>query len=102
MKLVVITGAIHFDEQIEKILDKSGVGIYSRSNISGHRKGEESDLSESWFAVSNGYQDSVMFFAFTPKENAKQVMDTVNAFNETLTSNSPIRVFILSVDNHNL
>ncbi len=101
MKLIVITGAIFFDEEIAKILDKSDVAIYSRSNISGHKKKGEVNLSENWFAGGNGYQESVMFFAFTELAIVEKVMAAVNKFNETLESESPLRAFVLAVENHN-
>ena len=101
MKLIVITGAIHFDENIKQILEKCEVPIYSRSNISGHKKKGDTDLSENWFAGENAYQESVIFFAFTEKERVEKIMETVNKFNETLSSESPVRAFVLAVENHN-
>ena len=99
--LIVITGAIFFDEEIARILDKSDVAIYSRSNISGHKKKGETDLSENWFAGGNGYQESVMFFAFTSPNIVDKVMAAVVAFNSTLDSKSPLRAFVLGVEKHN-
>ena len=101
MKLLVITGAIIFDEEIAKILDQSNISIYSRSDISGHKKKGTVDLSDNWFASSNGYQQSVMFFAFTDLERVEDVMKRVNIFNENLDSASPLRAFVLKVENHN-
>jgi hypothetical protein len=101
MKLIVITGAIFFDEEIAKILDNSGVAIYSRSNIAGHKKKGEVDLSENWFATGNGYQESVMFFAFTDAAIVDRVMAAVDKYNETLDSESPLRAFVLAVEKHN-
>ena len=101
MKLIVITGAVHFDEKIKEMLEKSDVGIYSRSDISGHKKGGDSNLSENWFAGSDGYQESVIFFAFTEKEKVEKMVETVNKFNSTLSSESPVRTFVLAVESHN-
>lgn len=101
MKLIVITGAIHFEEEIKKILDKSEASIYSRSDISGHKKKTDVDLRENWFAGSNGYQQSVMFFAFTQKEIIDNLITAVNKFNEKVESDSPLRAFVLAVESHN-
>lgn len=101
MKLIVITGALFFDEEIAKILDKSDVAIYSRTNISGHKKKGEVNLSENWFAGGNGYQESVMFFAFTDPAIVDKVLAAVDNFNGTLDSESPLRAFVLGVEKHN-
>lgn len=101
MKLIVITGAVYFDKDISKILDKSDVAIYSSSNISGHKKKGDTDLRENWFAGSNGSQESVMFFAFIENGLVEKVMKAINDFNESLDSESPLRVFVLTVESHN-
>ena len=101
MKLIVVVGPNSFDKEIRNIFEESGIQNYSRSDISGHREEEDSNLSENWFAISNGYQKSIIFFSFTEKENAKKVLKAANVFNDTLTSKSRLRAFILSVEDHN-
>ena len=101
MKLIVVTGAIHFDKDIEKIFEAADIEVFSRSAISGHNKNEENDLSANWFAVSNEYQNSTILFSFTEKEKAERVLELVNRFNESIPSKSRVRAFIMSVENHN-
>lgn len=101
MKLLVIIGAADFENDIKKMLEKAGVPIFSRVEISGHRNNPEEDLSQNWFAVSNGYQESVLFFSFTHQETAKAAMVLVEEFNHSITSSSRIKSFMLAVEAHN-
>lgn len=100
MKLLVITGSVHFDEQIEEILKEAGLNVYSRSDISGRKENQNRNLSDNWFALANAYQDSVMFFAFTQKEKIAGALQAVEDYNETIASESRIRAFVLAVENH--
>ncbi len=101
MKLIVVTGAIHFDKDVEKIFENANIPVFSRAAISGHNKNEENDISGNWFAVSNGYQNSIVFFSFTEKDKAEKVLELVNTFNDSIPSKSRVRAFIMSVENHN-
>ncbi len=102
MKLVVLTGTQYFDKDIAKLLKEAGVVAYSRSDISGYKEVDTSQSISNWFASSRDYVESVMFFAFTPEEQARQVMTMVNAFNKKIENDSPVRAFLLCVDSHNL
>ncbi len=65
MKLVIVVGANHFDEDIVKILKEANVSIYSKSNITGHRENNDKNIGENWFASSNFMEESVLYFSFT-------------------------------------
>ncbi len=100
MKLIVVTGAIHFDKDIEKILDNANIKIYSRSIIGGHSKNTGNNISDNWFAMSNHYQDSVAFFSFTEEKKAQTALEAAASFNHSIPSKSRIRAFILGVENN--
>lgn len=101
MKLIIVVGPNSFDGEIKNIFEESEIQIYSRSDITGHSNKGDYNLSENWFAISNGYQKSIVFFSFTEEEKAKKVLEAANLFNGTLKSKSQLRAFIMSVEDHN-
>lgn len=100
MKLIVVVGPSSFDKEIKSIFEKSEINKYSRTDISGHSENEESDISRNWFAISNEYQKSIIFFSFTKEDKAKKVLEASKSFNDSITSKSRIRAFIMPVENH--
>ncbi len=100
MKLLIIVGASFFEKEIKGILDSADISVYSQTNIMGHSDNKNEDLLENWFAVSNEYQKSVMFFSFTGSAKAQKVLERTEEYNATIDSKSRLRAFILSVENH--
>ena len=101
MKLLVVVGVNHFNKEIKRILDESGISIYSQTNIVGHNEMVEENLSANWFASTSEFQKSVLYFSFTGSAKAESVLKLVNKQNETIDSTSRIRAFIMPVETHN-
>ncbi|MCB0503237.1 MAG: hypothetical protein KDD32_11175 [Bacteroidetes bacterium] len=102
MKFLVITNSVHFDKDVKHLLEQADVKVYSQMNINGHSEVDQENLRDNWFAVSNQYDKSSVFFSFTEDEKANKVIQLSSEFNQTSDSKSKIRAFIMSVDNHNL
>lgn len=100
MKLLAIIGSIHFEPEIKKILKKANITIYSKLKVNGHSQSEEENLVGNWFAMSEGYQKSIMFFSFTKPEYATEALKLVSEYNESIKSKSRVRAFIMPVDQH--
>jgi len=101
MKLIVTVGAIEFKEEIAKIFANAGITIYSQSRITGHNEQEDETLRSNWFAQSSDDQRSIVFFAFTSQEKAAHALKLANIYNESISSQSRIKAFIMPVEDHN-
>ena len=101
MKFLVVTNSIHFDNEVKKLLQKANVKVYSQMPINGHADVEQENLRDNWFAMSNQYDKSSVFFAFTEDEKAQKVIELTTEFNNATDSKSKIRAFVMLVENHN-
>ncbi|MCP4123985.1 MAG: hypothetical protein GY751_19735 [Bacteroidetes bacterium] len=101
MKLIVAVGAIEFKEEIARIFAEAGISIYSQSRITGHNEPEEEALRSNWFAQSSDDQRSIVFFAFTAQKKAAKALELANIYNESISSQSRIKAFIMPVEDHN-
>ncbi|MEZ5007132.1 MAG: hypothetical protein R2728_02645 [Chitinophagales bacterium] len=101
MKFLVVTNSIHFDNDVKKLLEKANVKVYSQMNINGHTESEKENLRDNWFAMSNQYDKSSVFFSFTEDEKANEVIRLTTEFNNATDSKSKIRAFVMLVENHN-
>ncbi len=101
MKLIVITASIHFEKDIKEIFKKAQIDVFSQTDVSGHNESKDDNMRNNWFAMSDGYQKSIIFFSFTENEKAEQALQFVNQFNDSIASKSRIKAFIMPVEKHN-
>lgn len=101
MKLIVTVGAVEFKDEIAKIFANAGISIYSQSRITGHNEQEDEALRSNWFAQSSDDQRSIVFFAFTAEEKTAKTLELVKIYNESISSQSRLKAFIMPVEDHN-
>lgn len=101
MKLIIITAVSQFEENIKVLLKKSGVKVFSFQEIKGFRDTSEESFESNWFASDYIENNSVLFYAFVPKENADETFKKVNEFNLTLKSKSKVHISLLDIEKSN-
>ena len=95
MKLLIITAVQEFEEQIKKILLKSGTRVFSYMPATGYKDLAE-DIEENWFGGGMHENESVVFMAFVPTESENLVYEKVQAFNDNDEFSS--RIHVATVD----
>jgi hypothetical protein len=99
MKLLIITSLKEYQEAIAKILEKSGVRVFSASDTTGFRSVTDDDLTENWFARTRDQADSVFLFSFTRSDNATRALNLIRQFNDETHTGFPVRAFVVPVEN---
>ena len=100
MKMITIVGSIHFEPDIKKVLKEAGIKIYSQTKINGYNDDDDENLRSNWFAMSEGYQKSILFFSFDIKDKTDKALKLISEFNENIKSKSRIRAFVVPVEQY--
>lgn len=101
MKLLIITAIKVFEKDVKKILKKSGINIFSYTDINGYRDLTEQAVENNWFGYEMNENESLMFYSFATKEKTDLLFQYANEFNETQKTLSKIHVVILNVEKSN-
>lgn len=98
MKLLFVTCLKEHQRDVAKILDQSGIAVFSVTETVGFKDEHEPDLLESWFASERTKFDSVFVFSFTDEQNANTALNRIAQYNETHKTGFPVRGFIVPVE----
>ncbi len=98
MKLLIITAIKESQNNIAGIFKKTGIQVFSVSEIAGFKEGTSISLTHSWFGSGGDSVDSIMLFSFTETERAEKALGLIKEFNESEQSDFPVRGFIVAVE----
>lgn len=98
MKLLILNAVAEFENEVKQILKEAGVKTFSHLEIKGYRDATEDAIETNWFGTEMNENESRLFYAFTPTENADWVCKSVNKFNEKQETLSHIHVAILTIE----
>lgn len=101
MKLIIITAIKVFENEIKKMFKKSGINIFSYTDINGFRDSTEEAVESNWFGSEMNENESLMFYSFASQEKTDLLFKYANEFNETQKTLSKIHVVILNVEKSN-
>jgi nitrogen regulatory protein PII len=102
MKLLVITAAIAFADDIKQILKKSKVVSFSFHDVTGYKNGSRKEETPLWFAGDELHEtDSVMFTVIAPESTTQLVVAELNQFNSVQEFTSKIHHALLAVEQTN-
>ena len=101
MKLLIVTAIKVFENEIKKMFKKSGINIFSYTDINGFRDLTEEAIESNWFGSEMTENESLMFYSFADKVKTDQLFEYANEFNETQKTLSKIHVVILNVEKSN-
>ncbi|MBI9042482.1 hypothetical protein [Lutibacter sp.] len=101
MKLLIITAIKVFEKEVKQMLKKSGVKVFSYTDINGFRDATEQAVESNWFGSEMNENESLMFYSFADQEKTDLLFKYANEFNETQKTLSKIHVVILNVEKSN-
>ena len=101
MKLLIITAIEEFEKEIKTILKDSGVKVFSYQKLNGFKDLSEETFKSNWFASDMNENNSLMFYAFTPKENVDKVFENIDLFNAAQKTMSNIHVALINIERSN-
>ena len=101
MKLLLITAVKEFENEIKQLLKKSAVQSFSYQNVKGFKNSSGEAMESNWFGSEMNETDSILFYAFTPKEKVDTLFELVEYFNMEQESLSHIHIAVLSIEKSN-
>jgi nitrogen regulatory protein PII len=101
MKLVLITAIAEFEQDVKKMLKEAKVKSYTYKDVKGFRDASEEGVETNWFGTEMNEIDSVVFYAFLPKQNIDALFDEVTEFNKQQKSISKVHLAVFSVEKYN-
>ena len=101
MKLLMITAIEAFEKDIKFLLKKSKITTFSYTDIKGNRDITEESVEDNWFASEMNESQSIIFYAFIPKESADELFNVVNEFNNQQRTKSKVHVVVLNIEKSN-
>ena len=101
MKLLLITAVAEFENEVKQILKKAQVKTFSYREVTGYRNTSEDAIESNWFGSEMNENESIMFYAFVPKENVDMVFSAILEFNSNQETLSHIHSAILNIEKTN-
>jgi nitrogen regulatory protein PII len=101
MKLLLITAVAEFEKEVKQILKKAQVKTFSYREVTGYRNTSEDAIESNWFGSEMNENESIMFYAFVPKENVDMVFSAISEFNSNQETLSHIHSAILNIEKTN-
>ncbi|GAA4059403.1 hypothetical protein [Flavobacterium chungnamense] len=101
MKLLLITAIAEFEKEVKQILKKAQVKTFSYQEVTGYRNTSEDAIESNWFGNEMNENESILFYAFLPKENVDLVFNLITEFNSQQETLSHIHSVILNIEKSN-
>jgi hypothetical protein len=101
MKLLLITAVAEFEKEVKQILKKAQVKTFSYREVTGYRNTSENAIESNWFGTEMNESESILFYAFIPKENVDLVFNLITEFNSQQETLSHIHSVVLSIEKTN-
>lgn len=100
MKLLLIMAIETHAKGVRKILQNSGVSIYSETDIEGFNAQQHKPDISSWFATGTYKRLSKLFFSIQDEATIADVLEAVKEYNNTNPEckNYPLHAFQLNVE----
>jgi hypothetical protein len=101
MKLLLITAVKEFENEIKQLLKKATVQSFSYQNVKGFKNSSGEAMESNWFGSEMNETDSILFYAFTPKEKVDTLFELVEYFNMEQESLSHIHIAVINIEKSN-
>lgn len=101
MKLLLITAVSEFENEVKQILKKAQVKTFSYREVTGYRNTSEDTIESNWFGAEMNENESIMFYAFVPKEHVDLLFSLIAEFNSQQETLSHIHSAILNIEKSN-
>ena len=100
MKLLIVTAAAQFQNNVFQLFREADIKSFSGSDIDGYKNTAAILKTSSWFPSESSGVESHLFFSFTEEEKIDLLMDLVKRFNKELETDNPIKLVVLSIEKY--
>lgn len=100
MKLLVLTAVKSFEKEAIKLFKKAGITAFSNTDINGFKSDDQENLIDNWFSSSSEKVKSILFFTFSDVNKINILLDELEAFNQNIESDNPIRAIVLNIEKY--
>jgi hypothetical protein len=97
MELLIVTAVSSYEDDIKKLLKKTGVMAYSHMNVNGYKELPPEEQEGNWFATSVGEHRSALFYAFVEESKVDGVLQAMTDFNNQQDTESHIHAVVVDV-----
>ncbi|WP_136667946.1 hypothetical protein [Flavobacterium sp. H122] len=101
MKLVIITAAAAYTQDIKNLLKASNIITFSFKEVTGYKDVSKENIETNWFGSETNETESVLFYAFSEDTKTDLLFSNFDAFNAKISSKSKIHIALLSVEKNN-
>ena len=98
MKLVIVTSVGVAKKEILNLFKKANIENLSSSDIEGFKNKSSVLMESQWFSGDRLSNESHLYFSFTEELNIDLLFDLIQAHNEKLKTNNPIRAIVVPVE----
>lgn len=99
MKLVAVMSLDADRDALHRLYREHEIQVFSEIDIKGYHHSQTPSAAEvGWFGHASHPAYSTLTWAFLPKEQAKNLLDALAAFNERTNPKHPVRAFEMPVD----
>ena len=97
-KLVIVTAVEAFRNDVLQLFNKAGIESFSGSEIDGYKTAPPLLMAQSWFPGARGGNESHLYFSFTDQAHIDVLFRLIEAFNQTLETNNPVKAIVVPIE----
>jgi hypothetical protein len=97
----MITAIEAFEKDIKFLLKKCTITHFSYTDVKGYRDLSNKSVGENWFASDMNESQSIIFFAFVPKEKSDKLFNSVKKFNDEQRTSSKVHIVLMNLEKSN-
>ena len=97
-KLVIVTAVEQFRNDVLHLFNKAGIESFSGSEIDGYKTTPPLLMTQSWFPGERGGNESHLYFSFTDASHIDALFGLIEAFNQTLETNNPVKAIVVPIE----
>jgi hypothetical protein len=99
MKLVAVMSLDSYRDDLHRIYREHAIRVFSEIDIEGYHHSQPSPATAiGWFGRSNSPAYSTLTWAFLADDQADDLLDAIQAYNDTHNLDHPVRAFEMPVD----
>ncbi|MCG8321894.1 MAG: hypothetical protein MI921_20525 [Cytophagales bacterium] len=100
MKLLIVTTATQFREQVSELCKKASIESFSGLGIDGYKSSQAQLITSGWFSSEGDGVGSYLFFAFTNREKTDELLRLITDFNHEPETDNPVRMAVTRLEEY--
>lgn len=100
MKLLIVTTATQFREQVSELCKKASIESFSGLGIDGYKSSQAQLITSGWFSSEGDGVGSYLFFALTNRGKTDELLRLITDFNHELETDNPVRMAVTRLEEY--